>query len=98
MREDEDRVRRLRAMSDEAFSAYLRRMGRRLRDPFAPRIQNAIKEERARRGFAPGALSSSIATVEIEPAAGTERDKLQRKIADLKIELEAAQLRDGVFA
>lgn len=96
--EDRDRVRRLRQMSDDSFYAYVRRMGRRLDDPHAPIIKNAIREEFARRGPPPSTMTSGTTTPR---SADPDLAEIEARLADLRQqldELEADPLHQGVFA
>jgi hypothetical protein len=84
-------------MSDGQFYAYIRRMGRRLDDPYAPVIRKAVRDELARRGPDPAGQL-------FQPEAGVTRPTdpellaIEARIAELRAEQAALeQPTDGVF-
>jgi len=88
-RQDRDRVRRLRAMSDEDFWTYIARMRTRLGDPLSPTFNAAVADERRRRGPDPAASKMTpleIATRVVDP----ELLAIEERIEELKTELERA--------
>lgn len=95
--EDRDRVRRLRAMSDDQFYRYTRRMGRRLDDPYSPVIRKAVKDEFARRGPDPSRQLGATTPTSTSRPADPELHEIEERIAELRAELQTAHPRGGVF-
>jgi hypothetical protein len=93
--EDRDRVQRLRAMTDEEFWRYVRRMGRRLADRFAPAIRRAVRDEFARRGSDPA--TPRIGSNATPKPPNPELVAIESRIAELRAELDASKMRGGVF-
>lgn len=92
--QDRDRIRRLRAMTDEQFDRYVARMGRRLDDRFAPEFRSALSEEISRRG-----RGRSVGLLAETPrAVSPEVRQIEDRITKLKEELDVLNLRQGVFA
>lgn len=95
-RDDQERIRRLQAMSDVQFWAYARRMGRRLEDRFAPSIRRAVREEFLKRGPDPSrTLAGAVAPKKAK--ANLELLAIEREIEQLRNQLELANLQEGVF-
>src|SRR5690606_15029196 len=95
-RADEDRVCRLRAMTDEQFYRYVRRMGRRLDDPYAPIFRKAVRDEFARRGPDPGRALTGP-TPATDAKAAPELVALDQEIASLRAQLAEMEDLTGHF-
>jgi hypothetical protein len=87
-RADQDRIRRLRAMTDEQFYAWIRRVGRRIEDPFAPALRRAVRDELVKRGPDPTASSTLPGdSVETTRPPSPEIAALDAEIARLRQQL-----------
>jgi hypothetical protein len=94
-RQDRDRVRRLKAMTDEQFWRYLARMRSRLGDPLSPIFNAAIADEKRRRG--PDPRLAKGATPEPQPKVDPELVAIEERIAVLRGELAGRRPLQGVF-
>jgi len=96
-REDADRARRLRKMTDAEFWRYLRRLGRRRDDPLKSAFQTALREEIARRGPDPN-NPNRLSPLAAAPSPDPELTAIENRIAELRDELERRRPLEGVFA